>query len=187
MRIVKRHLAALLIGSLGVVGFAYAGAQALSPSGDTVVLAQEEKETRGRSGGMHRPMIRGALRGEFVVPGEQGTFRTVRIDRGVVERIDGSTVVIKEDDGTVVEVATSDETRIARDGEAVEVSTLQAGDHVFAHRVDDGDGLVTKSVRAFSPERWAEMEQRREECRANPRQCRADRRSRAPGREAPAA
>ena len=179
MQIVKRHLATLLVGSLGVVGISYAGAQALTPTGgDDVVLAQDDAREGGRPGGMHRPM-RPAIRGDLVVPGEEeGTFRNVRFDRGVVERVDGSTVVIKEADGTVVEVPTSDETRIARDGESVEVSALQSGDHAFALRADDGEGLVTKGIRAFSPERWAEMEQRREECRDDPQQCRADRRSR---------
>jgi hypothetical protein len=191
----KRHLGTLLVGVVAVVGIAYVGARAMTPSTDDVVLAQQDgQETpdgeQGRPEGArkHRPGVHRAIRGELVVPGEEeGTFNTVKIDRGVVERVDGAIVVIKEDDGTVVEVPTSDETRVARDGEEVEVSALQAGDHVFANRVDEGDGFVTRAVRAFSSERWAEMEQRREECRSDPRQCRADRRARRTQREDAAA
>jgi hypothetical protein len=51
------------------------------------------------------------------------------------------------------------------------VADLRAGDHVHTVRVEG----VTRMVRAISPERWQEMEQRREQCRADPQQCREDR------------
>ncbi len=193
MRIGKPHLGTLIVGTLAVVGISYVGAQTMIPSGDDVVLAQQEGQDdpqgqKGRPGGKHRPGMHGAIRGEFVIRGEQeGTFNTVKIDRGVVERVDGTTVVIKEDDGTVVEVPTSADTKVARDGETVELSALKAGDHVFANRIDQGEGFVTRGVRAFSPERWAEMEQRREACRADREQCRADRQERRAQRGADAA
>lgn len=174
MRILKRHLATVLVGTLGVAGLSFAGALALTAPTDDVVLAQDGAQGRDRP---DRPMHRPAIRGDLVVPGEEeGTFRNVRLDRGVIEGVDGTTVVIKEADGTVVEIPTSDETRIARDGESAEVSDLKTGDHAFAIRIDEGEGLVTRSVRAVSPERWAGMEQRREECRADPQRCRAQHR-----------
>jgi hypothetical protein len=80
----------------------------------------------------------------------------------VIERVEGSMVVIKEDDGTTIEVPTSDETRIRRDGERANVADLRAGDHVRTMRIDVGDGLVTRAVQALSPERWQELDQRRE-------------------------
>ena len=64
----------------------------------------------------------------MVVPAREGDgYTTVRFDRGIVERVDGSTVVIKEDDGTSVEIPTTDETRVNRDGEDAELSDLQDG------------------------------------------------------------
>lgn len=179
----KRALPTWILGAIAVTVVAFLGAQALTAS-DTVALAQQEGEqteqkAQGRHGPKHRLGLHGAIRGEMVVPGEEdGTFRRVRIDRGVVERVDGTTIVMKEDDGTVVEIPTGSDTRIVRDGEQVAVSDVRAGDHVFAHRVNDGDGFVTRGVRAFSPERWAEMEQRREACKDSPQQCRAERRER---------
>ncbi|MGH2759732.1 MAG: hypothetical protein ACRDKJ_09215 [Actinomycetota bacterium] len=183
MGTVRRFVGPVIVGALLVSGLAYAGASAMTAS-DEVSLAQSEdpapeEGTEGRRPGRHRFGLRSAIRGEFVVRGEEeGTFRRVRLDRGVIESISGSTVVVKEEDGTTVEIPTSDETRISRDGEEVELGALQAGDHVATSRVNDGDGFVTRSVRAFSPERWAEMEERREQCRENPERCRAERRER---------
>jgi hypothetical protein len=181
MRKVGRFIGPVVVGTLLVGGLAYAGASAMTAT-DEVSLAQSEEpapETGPRGDRPHRFGPRGAIRGEFVMRGEEeGTFRRIRLDRGVIESISGSTIVVKEEDGTTVEIPTSDDTRIGRDGEEAELGALKTGDHVFASRVNDGDGFVTRSVRAFSPERWAEMEERREQCKANPEQCRAERRER---------
>ena len=171
----KRHLGSILIGALVVGGIAYVGANELTrpesvalaqdnlevpPGDEEQAPAQDQERRRPR-----HPALRRAIRGELVVPGEtEGTFQNVRIDRGVVERVDGTTIVIKEDDGTSVEIPTTDETAIRRDGEDASVGDIQAGDHAMAVRVEG----ATKRVRVFSPERWQEMEQRREQCRANP-------------------
>jgi hypothetical protein len=168
--IVRTHLGSVLVGVLAMGGIAFVGAQELNPQSPEVVLTQGQEapgEEQGRPGrgGRHkfRPGLHRAVRGEFVVPGEdEGTFRTVRVDRGVIERVEGSMVVIKEDDGTTIEVPTSDETRIRRDGERANVADLRAGDHVRTMRIDVGDGLVTRAVQALSPERWQELDQRRE-------------------------
>ncbi len=192
MRLVRRFIGPVLVGMLVVGGLAYAGASAITAS-DEVSLAQSQdpappEEGRPRGDGPHRFGPHGAIRGEFVVRGEEeGTFRRVRLDRGVIESISGSTLVVKEEDGTTVDIPTSDETRISRDGEEAEFGALKVGDHVAAARVNAGDGFVTRSVRAFSPERWAEMEQRREECRENREQCRVERRERRMERGAPSA
>jgi len=184
MRFGRRHLGSLLIGALAVGGVAYVGAYAVTTSDNVSLTQSEEQPENGERsrGARHKFGPRGAIRGEFVVPGEEeGTFQRVRIDRGVIDRIDGSTVVISEDDGTTVEVPTSDDTRIGRDGEAAELAELKAGDHVYTMRANTGGGFVTRHVRAISPERWEEMEQRREECRENREQCREERRARRMG------
>ena len=191
MRLVRRLVGPLLAGALLVGGLAYVGASAVTAN-DEVALAQSEdpapEEGEGRRPGRHRFGPHGAIRGEFVVRGEEeGAFRRVRLDRGVIESISGSTIVVKEEDGTTVEIPTSSDTRISRDGEEAELGALQTGDHVFASRANDGDGFVTRSVRAFSPERWAEMQERREQCREDPEPCRAERRERMKERRGPAA
>ena len=178
----KRLFAPAIAGALLVGGLSYVGASAMTAS-DEVSLQQSEEpapvEEKPAGRGPRHFGPHGAIRGDLVVRGEEeGTFRKVRLDRGVIESISGSTIVVKEEDGTTVEIPTSDETRISRDGEEAELSSLRTGDHVSTHRVDEGDGFVTRTVRAISPERWAEMEERREQCRDNPRRCRAERRER---------
>lgn len=164
----KRHLGSLLVGALVVGGVAYVGAGALTSPSQDVVLTQQndapEGEQAGR-GSRHKKGfgLRGAIRGELVVPGdEEGTFKTIRIDRGVLARVDGSTVVINEDDGTSVDIATSDGTRISRDGSRATLGDLKEGDHIRVLRVKEGDGFVTQSVHAISPERWEQRQQRRQ-------------------------
>jgi hypothetical protein len=181
MEFVKRHLGVLMASTVIVGGTAFVATQQLAATpadGDTVTLAQNDGSSEGERhhgpGGFPR-----AIRGEMVVPAREGDgYATVRFDRGIVERVDGSTVVIEEDDGTSVEIPTTDETRVNRDGEDAELSDLQAGDHVAAFRVKDGDAFVTKGIRAISPEQWEDgqdhrdgmrdrMRERLEERRAN--------------------
>lgn len=161
----NRYAGYLLAGGLLVGVISYMGAQALTASETTLALAGEGEDRPDRP--MRHKLgrgLHGAIRGELVVPGEEeGSFRTIRIDRGTIRSIDGSTVVIAEEDGTEVEVAISDETEIFRNGERSELSDLVAGDHVAAHRVDEGDGFVTEHLRVISADRWAEREERRSE------------------------
>lgn len=185
---VKRWTGIGLAGALAVAALSVAGAHALTRPADGISLVQQEgsaeddgERARGRRPKMLHGM-RGAVRGEFVVAGEEeGTFQTVRVDRGVLQRVEAATLVIEEADGTIVAIPTSGDTRVGRDGDEAELSDLRAGDHVLAHRVDDR----TRHVRAMSPERHAEMEQRREACAQDRDACpRPDRGRRGPGAEA---
>ncbi len=183
MGFLRRNLGALVVGALIVGAISYAGASALTSPDESALLTQSENGGPGptspkvRQQGMRGPHgMRSAIRSEAVVPNREGEgFSTVKFDRGVLQRVDGSTLVIKEDDGTTVEIPTSDETRIHRDGEEAELGDLEAGDHIAANQVDEGEGFVTKHVRAVSAKRYAELEQRREECRENPAECRRER------------
>ena len=167
MQWLKQHLAIVLAGMVVVGGFSYvAVADVGEPSSDEVVLAQNEMDEpdEGRQRPHHGPGFPHAIRGELVVPEREGDgYTTVRLDRGILERVDGATLVIEEADGTSVEIPTTDETRVYRDGEEAELSELRAGDHVATFREKDGDAFITKGVRAISPERWEEYEERRED------------------------
>ena len=174
MRLLKQHLGAVMAGAVILGGSAFVATQELAAKpngGDTISLAQNAGEQptpdegaarQGRP--VHGPGGFGkAIRGEAVVGERAGDgYTTVRFDRGILDRVEGAAIVIDEADGTTVEVPTDDETRVYRDGERAEVSDLQPGDHVAAFRVKEGDAFVTKGVRAISPERWEEMEGRRD-------------------------
>lgn len=186
MGFLKRNIGVLIVGALVVGAISYAGANALTSSGEGALLTQSDDGTQsdtkaepkariGRQGPRGRGMKR-AIRSEAVVPKRDGEgFNNVKFDRGVLERVDGSTLVVKEADGTTVEIPTSEETKINRDGEESGLSALEEGDHVAASQVDEGDGFVTKFVRAVSAERFADLEQKREECKENPMECRRER------------
>jgi hypothetical protein len=184
MRFVKQHLAAVMAGLVIVGGASYVMAAEPSAPDDEVTLAQNEGGPEGGEDGAERPgrhagPLPRAIRGEFTAHAREGDgFVDVRFDRGVLDHVEGTTVVINEDDGTTVEVPTDDETRISRDGEDAELAELVAGDHVAAYQANDGDGFVTKGIRAISAERWAEFEEKREECREQPVRCRHHRRER---------
>jgi hypothetical protein len=158
---------------------------AASPgAGDTVTLAQNSspEEPGSPEGRHHGPGTVGgfpkAIRGEVVVPAREGDgYSTVRFDRGILDRVDGTTIVLKEDDGTTVEIPTTAETNVNRDGEDAEPSDLQAGDHVATLRVKEGDTFVTKGVRAISPEQWEESQAKRDERREGFRERFAERRA----------
>ena len=175
MRIGKLQLLALLLGAVVLGGMATVTAQE----------APDEPREQGAKARMHRGghgLARHALRTEAVVPGdEEGTFRTIRRDSGVIESISGSTLRIEEADGHIAQVSVSDDSTIRRDGQEASLDDLEVGDHVMAVQVDDGDGFVTKGVRAISAERYEELEQRREACREDPDECRGQRRSRRGG------
>ena len=190
MRLLKQHLALVMAGLVIIGGSAFVATQHLAAApgaGDTVTLAQDsstDEAPREAPPGEGSPRhhapggFPNAIRGEVVVParGEGEGYVTVRFDRGILVRVDGTTLVIDEADGTTVEVPTDDETRVYRDGDAVELSELQAGDHVATFRVKEGDTFVTKGVRAISPERWEEGQERRDGFRDRMRE-RRDRRT----------
>lgn len=167
MRISKLQLAGLLVGAVLLGGVASVGAQEESPPS----AEEGERPHRGKRGGLHGP--RGAIRSEAVVPGsEEGTFRTIRTDRGTLAAVEDRTLVIDEADGETVRVPIADDTRIRRDGEEASFEDLEVGDHVIVLRAREGDGiLATEAVKAVTAERLEELEQRRariEACREDP-------------------
>jgi hypothetical protein len=178
MSFLKQHLAAVMAGVVVLGGSVFVATQQLAAApdgGDTIALAQDSATGDGSpADGPRRHGPGGfpkAIRGEVVVPEREGDgYTTVRFDRGILARVDGTTVVIDEPDGTTVEVPTDDDTRVYRDGESAELSELVAGDHVATMRVKEGDAFVTKGVRAISPEQWEDGQERRDDRRGRMRE-----------------
>lgn len=181
MRLLKQHLAPVMAGLVILGGASYVlAADVSSPPTDEVMLAQASTDDpeggaqdgpRGNRRPHGHPGFPHAIRGELIVPEREGDgYTTVRLDRGLLDRIDGSTLVVNEDDGTTVEIPTTDETRVYRDGEQAAVAELQSGDHIATFRVKEGDAFVTKGVRAISPEQWEEMDERRDDRREDMRE-----------------
>ena len=176
MKMSWKHGVAIAIGGLLLGGTLSAVGQNAENSEEPTV---EKVHFRGPGG--HK--FGGLVRSESIVEGEEdGTFDTVRVDRGELTAVDGNTLMIEEADGESVEVTVNDDTRIGRNGEQAEVGDLEVGDHVTAHRVKEGDGeFVTRHVHAISAERYAEMEAQREACTDDDQSTECERPLRGPG------
>ncbi len=173
MASVKKHWFGAALAALVVVGGSYVGAQAMSAGPKEVTLAQAQSETSDRPGmkeGRRGPRIgiggRRLVHSDALVQGKDGKLENVRTDHGILESVNETTLRIKEADGSTVEVPTTDETRIIRDGEAAKITDLKVGDNVWTVRVKGESGeFTTRRVRAVSPERMKELESQRTERR----------------------
>src|SRR5438094_121187 len=113
----KKHWFGITLGGLAVVGGSFVGAHAMSASPQQISLAQAQTQPeasgapKARAGmGMKR-----LVHGDLVVQGKDKELRNIRLDHGVLQSIDGSTIVLKEGDGSTVNIATTEQTRIVRD------------------------------------------------------------------------
>src|SRR5687767_8701249 len=106
MAFLKKHWFGAALAVLMVVGGSYVGAQAVSSGPQEISLAQTQTEgerpaaaKRGRPGmGGFGP--RRIVHGDMVVRGkEEGQFETIRIDNGVLEAVNETTLTIKEANG----------------------------------------------------------------------------------------
>src|SRR6266576_5873950 len=92
-------------------------------------------------------LARGPVHAELVFPDRNGGFKTVTLDRGVVDSVSGDQLVVKE--GTeksgfrTVTLTIPGDARIRRGGEQAQLSDLQAGDRVAVISV--GDKTVVKA------------------------------------------
>src|SRR5439155_8820766 len=80
-----------------------------------------------------------------------GTNHHVRIDRGSVQSVTSSQVVLKELDGSTVTVALSGDTRVVVDGKPASISDVKDGYVGIAIR--DGDAAA-RVLRVHDPSRW---------------------------------
>lgn len=157
MGFVKRNAAAVTIGALVIVGGSYAGAKALTAP-QTVTL--DSATSPAASPSADQP--HGLIRGEGVIAKRDGTFPTVQFNRGVLSKVDGTTLVISEADGKIVNLPTDDKTRFRRDGQRATLSDLRPGDHVGTLGTEVNGTYVTKMARAFSPDAWSKHESERQ-------------------------
>jgi hypothetical protein len=160
MSYLRKHWAPIAIGALVVVGGSYVGAQAMRAGPQEVSLTQAKPNASAAQRGL-RIGPRRLVHGDLVVQGKNA-LETVRVDHGVLQSVNETTLHIKEADGSTVDVPTTEQTRIVRDGQLAKITDLKTGDNVFTLRVKQEDGsFQTKRVRAISPERAKELESKR--------------------------
>ncbi len=104
----RRRIAAAVIVAAGLAtaGIAYAENQPADPSvGPTQPAAAK---AGGRAGGPG--VLKGAIHGDLLVRGENGTTRTVTFDRGKVTAISAGSITIERPDGVSVSKNLTDQT-----------------------------------------------------------------------------
>ena len=104
----RRRIAAAVIVAAGLAtaGIAYAENQPADPSvGSTPPAAAK---AGGRPGGPG--VLKGAIHGDLLVRGENGTTRTITFDRGKVTALSAGSVTIERPDGVSVSKNLTDQT-----------------------------------------------------------------------------
>ena len=139
----------------GVAGVAYAAAPAptaLPPTDaarQTVtvhnIVAQETTPQRLRRG-LHRFGGHG-LHGEFVVQTKDSVTKTVAVQRGEVTAVGADSLTVTSIDGFEQTWTLTDRTRVRKDGEAADISTLVIGDWVGVIGEKSGDALTAAGIR----------------------------------------
>ena len=104
----RRRIAAAIIVAAGLAtaGIAYAESQPADPA----VGPNQPAAARagGRPGGPG--VLRGAIHGDLLIRGDDGTTRTVTFDRGKVTAISADSITIERPDGVSVSKNLSDQT-----------------------------------------------------------------------------
>src|SRR5918999_3007041 len=103
----RRIIAAVIVAAgLATAGIAYAGNQPADPLvGSTPAAAAK---AGGRPGGPG--LLKGAIHGDLLVRGENGTTRTVTFDRGKITAISAGSITIERPDGVSVSKDLTDQT-----------------------------------------------------------------------------
>lgn len=105
---------------------------------------------RGRRGG--RGAGRRLVHGEMKVEAREG-FATAVVDAGEIVTLDddASRVEIRRADGETVTATAGDDTRVCRDGRAVEFAALEVGDLAKIVEVTRDGETVVRGIRAGRP------------------------------------
>ena len=135
----RQRIAAVLVAALGLAGGATAWAQAdpEDPKITDEAQARQTQETPDegeakppaegrRKHRPHGPHILGrAIHGDLIVPGEDGSWQNVAVDRGTVTAIDESSIEIERPDGKKVKAKLDENTRYGPRRERTDIQTGQ--------------------------------------------------------------
>ena len=151
----RRRIAAAVIVTLGLAtaGIAYAENQPADPSVGPNPPAAAKAPVRPSGPGV----LKGAIRGDLLLRGEDGATRTVTFDRGKLTAITANTITIERPDGVSVSKNLTDQTVF----NGTPKDKLQAGMRVaVVSSGDTAERVVSKGARA--EKRQERLEKRQE-------------------------
>jgi hypothetical protein len=147
-----------LAGGIGA-GLAYADAPTDEPTSDptaTATTSPTETPAAEPSGkrdqnGFHKRFVRRQLRfvaralhGEVTLAGEK--HQVIVFQRGGVQKVSGTSLTVKSNDGFVETYVLSDDTKVREDGDKSKLSDIETSDRVLVVATKDDSTLTARRV-----------------------------------------
>ena len=147
-----------LVGGIGA-GLAYADTPSDEPTSPLTTTATSsptetpaaEPSGRRPQNGFRRPLVRRQLRfiarslhGEVTLAGEE--HRVIAFQRGGVQKVSGTSLTVKSNDGFVETYVLSDNTNVRENGDKAKQSDIDASDRVLVVATKDGSTLNARRV-----------------------------------------
>jgi hypothetical protein len=147
-----------LIGGIGA-GLAYADTPSDEPTSSPTTTAPSSPaatpaaEPTGRRAqkGFRKPLVRRQLRfiarslhGEVTLAGEE--HRVIAFQRGAVQKVSGTSLTVKSNDGFVESYVLSDGTKVRENGDQAKVSDIDTSDRVLVVATKDDSTLNARRV-----------------------------------------
>jgi hypothetical protein len=147
-----------LVGGIGA-GLAYADTPSDEPTSPPTTTATSsptetpaaEPSGRRPQNGFRRPLVRRQLRfigrslhGEVTLAGEE--HRVIAFQRGGVQKVSGTSLTVKSNDGFVETYVLSDNTNVRENGDKAKQSDIDASDRVLVVATKDGSTLNARRV-----------------------------------------
>jgi hypothetical protein len=107
---------------------------------------KQRKEDAARNPGVRRQLrfVARALHGEVTLAGEE--HRVIVFQRGEVQKVAGTSVTVKSNDGFVETYALSDDTKVRQNREEAKLSDIDTSDRVLVVAVKDDSTLNARRV-----------------------------------------
>jgi hypothetical protein len=107
---------------------------------------KQRKADAARTPGVRRQLrfVARALHGEVTLAGEE--HRVIVFQRGEVQKVAGTSVTVKSNDGFVETYALSDDTKVRQNREEAKLSDIDTSDRVLVVAVKDDSTLNAKRV-----------------------------------------
>jgi hypothetical protein len=159
--------AAIVAASLATAGIAYAETQPADPS---VAATPPAAAKAGGRAGLKPGVLKGAIHGDLLVLGDNGSTRTVTFDRGKVTALSAGSISIERPDGVAVTKTLTDQTVFngtPRDQIQVGTAVIVVSSGDTAERViSKGDRGQRLEKRQDRMEKRQERREKRQERRA---------------------
>ena len=135
--------------ALGAVG-AYVGDAASSPATSSAAAKPKQAGPNGKRGGPFRGLRR-AVHADLVVPTKDGKFANLTVDRGIVEKVEGNSLTLREGTKTAtyktitIDLPSNAVVRIKR--KPGKLSDVKAGQHAMVVKGPQRTAVIVRDAK----------------------------------------